>query len=782
MKKNLYSTLSFSIFLALYAEQSFADLRNQCLSGVPHFIGEVVTDDVNNLPVYIEADDVEITQTNTALYQGNVIINQGNRQLQTETARILQSTADSQRFAYAENGFDYKDNLIQLKGQDARFNLNDNEGNLTAADYQFVGRQGRGTAEEAQLNQGYRLLKNATFTSCLPNDNAWEVEASEVKQYIKEEYAEMWHTRFKVAGVPIFYSPYFQLPIGDRRRSGFLMPQAGSSSSDGYWYAQPYYLNIAPNYDATIMPKYMSHRGWQMLGEFRYLNALGNGSIAGEYIEKDRYDDYFSENKSRHLFRWVHNAKLFDDWRLNINYTRVSDRYYFSDFTSQYGNSTDGYTTQTAHLAYYQPNYNVSISAKQYQVLDDVSIEPYKALPQIDFNYYKNDLVPNWLDFKLFAQSVRFDNDSSQMPTAWRFHIEPSLNLPIANRYGSLNIETKLYATHYEQRKGSAAGAEEVERSVNRFLPQVKIDLQTVLASQDNLFDGYTQTIEPHIQYLYRPYRNQSNIGSKYNTDYLGFGYDSALLQQDYFSLFRDRRYSGLDRIASANQFTFGGTTRFYDNDANERFNLSLGQILYINESRIDESADNRTSGRSSSWSLESNWKISPQWNWRGSYQYDTRLDEISLANSTLEYNPSGNNLVQLSYRYASKSYIDQNLTSGANRYNQDIKQIGTTVAWELTDNIAFIGRYYQDLALKKAVEQYVGVQYNSCCWAVGVGVRRYLTSKANKVYSSDRDVFHDNSVNLTFELRGLGTNDHHNGIVEMLNKGMLPYVKPFDL
>jgi len=69
---------------------------------------------------------------------------------------------------------------------------------------------------------------------------------------------------------------------------------------------------------------------------------------------------------------------------------------------------------------------------------------------------------------------------------------------------------------------------------------------------------------------LYRPYRNQSNIGSKRNTDYLGFGYDSALLQQDYFSLFRDRRYSGLDRIASANQFTIGGTTRIYDKELDE--------------------------------------------------------------------------------------------------------------------------------------------------------------------------------------------------------------------
>ena len=81
------------------------------------------------------------------------------------------------------------------------------------------------------------------------------------------------------------------------------------------------------------------------------------------------------------------------------------------------------------------------------------------------------------------------------------------------------------------------------KKSVNRVLPQLKVDLQTVLATNKTLFDGYTQTLEPHAQYLYRPYKDQSNIGSKLVNDYLGFGYDSALVQQDYYSLFRDRRY-----------------------------------------------------------------------------------------------------------------------------------------------------------------------------------------------------------------------------------------------
>lgn len=74
---------------------------------------------------------------------------------------------------------------------------------------------------------------------------------------------------------------------------------------------------------------------------------------------------------------------------------------------------------------------------------------------------------------------------------------------------------------------------------------------------------------------LYRPYRNQSNIGSKRNTDYLGFGYDSALLQQGLFSLFRDHPLQWFGSDCFHNQFTIGGTTRIYDKELDERFNLS---------------------------------------------------------------------------------------------------------------------------------------------------------------------------------------------------------------
>ncbi len=780
MKKNTYTLISLSILTALYSADSMADLAKQCLYGVPHFTGEVVSGNPNDLPVYIEADQAEITQPRSGIYKGNVDIKQGNRHLQSAEVEVQQqgSGGNVQRYAFARGGFDYRDNQINLLGDDAKIHLNTKDTDVRNAHYQLVDRQGRGTAESVELRDDYRVMKNATFTSCLQDDNSWSIYANEMRQHVKEEYAEMWHARFKVQGVPVFYTPYLQLPIGDRRRSGLLIPTLGHGSRDGYFYAQPVYWNIAPNLDATLTPKYMSRRGWQLNSEFRYLTTLGEGQVAGEYLGDDRLKDYDSENRKRHLFYWKHNAAFARDWRLDLNYTKVSDKRYFNDFDSAYGSSTDGYADQTGRIAYYQPNYNIAMFVKQFQIFDEVVIGPYRALPQIDFNYYQNGLFGNKVDFKLFSQAVRFDNDSAQMPTAWRFHGEPSVNTTLSNRYGSMNWEAKLYATQYQQKKGRSDKAEDVESSVNRILPQLKIDLQSVLASNQTFISGYTQTLEPRAQYLFRPYKDQSNIGSKLNSQYLGFGYDSSLLQQDYFSLFNSRRYSGLDRIASANQVTLGGTSRFFDENKEERFNIAVGQTYYLEPSRIDENRDNRTEGSSSSWAIEANWKINDLMRWRGGYQYDPQLGQVSLANTGIEYNPTKNNMVQLNYRYASKEYINQNLTAEANRYNQDIKQLGVQVGWELSDHWAIAGRYYQDLALKKPVEQYLGVQYNTCCWSVGVGARRYVTSRQNQ---KNDDIFYDHGIGVTFELRGF-SHDHKSGIENMMKKGKLPYLQAFSL
>lgn len=777
MKQHQYSILSLAVMAACYSQTAAADLRAQCLAGVPHFQGDVVEGDQTQMPISIEADSAVINQPHNATYSGDVNLKQGNRSIVADEIRIEQENGNA-TLAQLRGNFDYRDNIINAKGRDATIDFTSKQAQLGNADYQLVGRQGRGTAEDFSVDEDRRVMKNATYTACLPGDNAWSIEANEMVQHVKDEYAELWHARFKVLGVPVLYSPYLQFPIGDRRRSGLLFPtNVGHSSRDGFSYGQPIYWNIAPNMDATLTPTYYTRRGWQFTPEFRYLAQFGEGKIAGEYMKRDSLSTWLDKSHSRHLFFWQHQVNFLSNWRFEVDYTRVSDSRYFSDFESEYGNSTDGYATQNFKLGYYQPNYNISIAGKKFQTFDESGVKPYRVFPQIDFNYYKHNLVKNG-DFAFFGQISKFDNDSREMPTAWRFHAEPTLNFPFANRFGSLNVETKLYATHYRQKQGKALDAEKVQSSVSRVLPQLKLDLKTTLEAEKQLFNGFTQVLEPRIQYLYRPYKDQQNIGSKQQRN-LGFGYDSALLQQDYYALFNDRRFSGLDRIASANQTTVGGTTRFFNDVTGEEvFNFSAGQIYYLSPSKIDNISENSTAKRSSSWSLESNWKFHPKWNWHGSYQYDTRLNESSLANMSLQFKPSSNNVVQLNYRYASKNYINQNLSS--NLYDQDIKQLGGVVGWELTDRIAMVASHYHDLALKKPVESRLGLTYNSCCWSATLYTARHLTATPTGKPDTAKDFYYDNRFGVNFELRFGG--NYNSGVSRMLKRGMIPYTEAFNI
>lgn len=777
MKNSRYNLLTLAILTACFSQTANADLKSQCLLGVPHFQGEVAVGDQIQMPVYIESDSAVINQPKDATYTGDVSVKQGNRTIWADEVRVELNQQREASQAYLRGRFDYQDNFINAKGRDASVDLATKDADFNYADYQLVNRQGRGTAENVSVREDQRVLKNATFTSCLPNDNAWAIEAKEMVQHVKDEYAELWHARFKVLGVPIFYSPYLQFPIGDRRRSGLLIPNAGHSGRDGYFYSQPFYWNIAPNLDATFTPTYYTRRGWQFTPEFRYLTQFGEGKVAAEYMQKDRLPSWKEKQKSRHLLFWQHKVNFLSHWRFSADYTRVSDRRYFSDFDSPFGNSTDGYAAQNFKLGYYQPNYNVSIAAKRFQTFDDSGSKPYRVFPQIDFNYYKNDLVKNG-DFALFSQISHFANDSKQMPTAWRFHVEPSLNFPFANRYGSLNVETKLYGTHYWQQKGKDKKAEVVQSRVTRVLPQIKLDFKTTLETSNPLFTGFSQVLEPRIQYLYRPYKDQGAIGSKRQRS-LGLGYDSALLQQDYFALFNDRRYSGLDRIASANQVTVGGTTRFFNDATGEEvFNFSAGQIYYLRPSKVDSNSHNSTSGRSSSWSLESNWKFHPLWNWHGGYQYDTRLNKTALANMSLQFKPKENHVIQANYRYASRSYIDQNLSS--NRYGQDIKQLGAVVGWELTDKIGIMASHYRDLALKKPVESQLGLTYSTCCWHANFYTARRLVGTPAGKADGIKNLYYDNRFGVNFELR-FG-NNYSSGLSKMLNKGIIPYTEAFNI
>jgi len=783
MKKRIPTLLATIIGTALYSQQGMAaDLASQCKLGIPTYNRPLVQGDTNQLPVTINADHAKGNYPDDAVFTGNVDIQQGNGRLQADEVLLHQKQAEGQpepvRTVDALGNVHYDDNQVILKGPKAWANLNTKDTNVWKGDYQMVGRQGRGTADlmKQRGENRYTILENGSFTSCLPGSDTWSVVGSEVIHDREEQVAEIWNARFKLGPVPVFYSPYLQLPVGDKRRSGFLIPNAQYSKTNYFEFSLPYYWNIAPNFDATITPHYMHKRGnvqWQ--NEFRYLTHAGAGLMEFDYLPSDKV--YQDENpgmsdKHRWLFYWQHGGVMDQVWRFNVNYTKVSDTSYFNDFNSKYGSSTDGYARQFFNVGYAVENFDATLSALQFQVFDASRGSAYRAEPQLDVNFYQNDVGP--FDTRLYAQAVHFTNVNENLPEATRLHLEPTISLPVSNDWGSLNAEAKLLATHYQQdnldryrayRGGNNEAANNLEESVNRVLPQFKLDGKVVFERDAGLIgDGFTQTLEPRAQYLYVPYRDQSAINN----------YDSSLLQSDYSGLFRDRTYGGLDRIASANQVTTGVTSRIYDDASVERFNVSVGQIYYFTQSRTGDDDINWEKNKDTGsmvWAGDTYWRISDRWGLRGGVQYDARLANVATGNGVIEYRRDDDRVVQLNYRYASPEYIQATLPSysTAEQYKDGINQVGMTASWPIVDRWSVVGAYYYDTNSNEAADQMLGVQYNSCCYAIRVGYERKLNG-----WDTDKSKY-DEVIGFNIELRGLSSN-YGLGTQQMLRSNILPY------
>jgi len=782
MKKRIPTLLATMIASALYSHQGLAaDLASQCMLGVPSYDRPLVQGETNELPVTINADNAKGNYPDDAVFTGNVDIAQGNSRLQADEVQLHQKQADGQpepvRTVDALGNVHYDDNQVILKGPKGWSNLNTKDTNIWEGDYQMVGRQGRGKADlmKQRGENRYTILENGSFTSCLPGSDTWSVVGSEVIHDREEQVAEIWNARFKLGPVPIFYSPYLQLPVGDKRRSGFLIPNAKYSTNNYFEFYLPYYWNIAPNMDATITPHYMHRRGgimWE--NEFRYLTQAGAGLMEFDYLNSDKvYEDEHpkDDNSRRWLFYWQHAGVMDQVWRFNVDYTKVSDSSYFNDFDNKYGSSTDGYATQKFSVGYAVQNFDATVSTKQFQVFDDQNTSSYSAEPQLDVNFYQNDVGP--FDTRIYGQAVHFVNTNDDMPEATRVHLEPTINLPLSNNWGSINTEAKLLATHYQQTNldwynNNPSNVNKLDDSANRVMPQFKVDGKMVFErDMQMLAPGYTQTLEPRAQYLYVPYRDQSHI----------YNYDSSLLQADYSGLFRDRTYGGLDRIASANQVTTGVTSRVYDDAAVERFNISVGQIYYFTESRTGDDNikwENDDKTGSLVWAGDTYWRISDRWGLRSGIQYDTRLDSVATSSSSIEYRRDENRMLQLNYRYASSEYIQATLPSyysTAEQYKNGISQVGAVASFPIADRWSIVGAYYFDTNVNKEADSMLGLQYNSCCYAIRFGYERKLNGWDN----TQQHAVYDNTIGFNIELRGLSSN-YGLGTNQMLRSNILPY------
>jgi len=759
-----------ALFLVAFSTLTLAETNNQAIEKtqlqciIPTFVPMVinapkVTDD----SIFISSKSSSIEKDQVASFSGDVTLVDKN-----QTIKADQLTFDRLLMKFnAQGNIHYQNQSIDIFASDLNANKNDQESVMLNAAYQLYGNPGHGSAGELQISSSDGLsLLTSTFTTCAGDEPDWQIKASEITISADGSVGEAYHAQIRLFDVPVLYLPYFTFPVSKQRKSGFLYPKIGSSTNSGLEIEAPFYWNIAPTMDATITPHYMSKRGTQLKTEFRYLSGLQNGSVNLEYLDKD--SEIKSNNDARYLARFQHIGTFSDNFRAYIDYTTISDDNYLVDIGSKQYNSNDAYLYQIGELSYFGEQWQTTMKIQDFEVLGNHQAS-YKTLPHIEvstqqpFNLLSSESFSG--QFELYSELTSFQAETKQQVSANRYHVEAGLSFPVSAPGWFINSEFKLMHTLYQQ--DNIQIDDTLNKTVNRTLPKVRFHGGINFDRNMSLFGSdFIQTIEPQIQYLYIPEKDQTDIGL----------YDTTTLQDDFNGLFRDKSYSGLDRIAGANQYTWGVTSRILDQSNLEIFRLSLGRIQYLStNSTFDEIIDNTNNlnknNQKSSVAANLFYRLNHQWQISSDIQYNTIESFTNKGQIALNYQIDKYNSIQLNHRYT------------RNVSDTSLEQVSLLANFAVNKDWAFVGRLTQDLKDKRSLESYAGLQYESCCWAVRLAYHRHINSNLadDDFYNENRDEF-NSGFELQFIIKGLNGKQGTIGTQEMFNSSIFGYKRPYYL
>ncbi|MBT0585225.1 LPS-assembly protein LptD [Alteromonas oceanisediminis] len=696
-----------------------------------------------NGEVIVRSVNAVVAENQSAMFDGDVDITTERAVISAAKARI----ENNGRTVYAEGDVTFQNPEIKVNSESVDLDSTTQKLNLVDTQYQLTGFVGHGAADNISVDaQSGVVLQDVSFTTCPLGDEDWQIRASEISIEKGSNRGEARNTRFYLGEVPVFYLPYFAFPVSNQRQTGLLFPNITSSSATGVDIEQPFYWNIAPNYDLTLSPRLMTERGIQLKSEFRYLQKTGYGSVNVEYLPSD--DDLASDDDDRYFYRVFHQGQLSQNWQLNIDFNGLSDDNYIVDLGSDFYNRADTHLYRTLGVSYYTPSLDFTAQLRDFEIIGDHP-DTYRALPETKLEY-RADLT-QYLNLRVNSELAYFDNTSETAPTALRWHVAPTLALPYQRQWGELLAEASILNTYYQQDNVENTSLSE---EVNRTLGQLRL-YGNVVFEREQQWAGQrsTLTFEPQFQYLYTSFEQQTDIGM----------YDTTLLLNDVDGLFRGQEFTGLDRISDNNQITLGVTSRLLDASNREQFVFSVGQIFYLSDNKVIAAAKDRDS---SAVAAELDWRISDHWIAHTDVQVTTESDRVERSSVALEYRHDEDSLVQLSHRFV------RNLSG------EQIDQIGLSASWPIAENWHWVGRYYRDLNLSRSIESYFGLQYESCCWAVRVVAQRHLSNRFDRSGSQRIDEF-DSGVSLQFIFKGIGGQKSSRS---MLEDGMFGYRQPYVL
>ena len=689
-----------------------------------------------------------LTQDATAI--GNVTLDQNGRELsaskvaynaQTGTVnaqgQVVFGDASHERNASTDVQSTQRQQIATgLMGVAERF-WHDNEQQVTHADNvafasSQLGAHGYARALDRHGDSHY-LMHDVMFTTCAPDDRKWHLDARNITLDTDSGRGVATNTTLKIKEVPVFYLPYFNFPIDDRRASGFLVPNAGFNSAQGLEVSAPYYLNLAPNYDATITPIAFTNRNPKLAGEFRYLtHHYGQGRFDGAYLPND---NKFDGRDRHHLFydhEW-HSPKI-DNLSVNATYRKVSDNQYLSDFDNL-GLSNNALNLSRRLQGTYFNNYlTADLRFESFQKLDGTLTDgtvisdkdrPYYRLPQFhgEFRLPKFyeigfDQYP-WLsrleitgvnNTAYFKKSIGDGSDTEK--SGVRMYNRLSASLPMHRTWGYVTPKLSLahLYTSYDEDSLASLNINKADGSYSVLVPTVSVDSGLTFEKAGAPFalfrglGGY-QLLSPRLKYIYSPYKAQHNIPV----------FETSLASISYDQLLADSWFLGYDRLQDLHALTPALNYRWVDSSGLTRLDASIAEQYYLSDLRVGLDNQNFT-GKSSgiAWQLSTQPSTSWLFDSAGSLTNDYNLNTLILKTS---YQPKSDTLFNLGLIKRKQNTMLGQLPLSA---------ITASAILPLNQNWRLLAQGQYDYDRSLLMDSLVGLNFEDCCIGFSVYGRHY--------------------------------------------------------
>ena len=641
----------------------------------------------------IRANDIAYDRQNNQLEAaGNVLIEEAGFQIETAAVSIDLN----------------QDSVI---GQLVEYRLL--SPNLLGTAYRTL--QARGEAKFIELQDRNLRLGEAAFTYCPEDNNDAVLVSSEIELDAETGQGIARDATLRVRDVPIFYFPYIKFPIGQQRRSGFLFPKAGYETRHGTVLEIPYYLNLAPNYDATVSTNFLSKRGVQLQTEYRHLSQQSEIKIRGEYLHRDSEHSDREPRYATHVdSKWHNDSQLYS----SIDVSWVSDKNYVADFSGLFPDRDDQHLQQNVEVTIADTRYKASIGVNRYIISNPDVTEakrthdriPWASYEQV-FHLGKNANLTTTLGVDKFRHTTKPSGTRSRTDTAVEFWQQ--------REFGKLNVTLGGETLHYRMSNVPADSPDKASVTSSYYIVDGRLYFDRDL---DDSVIRSRWTLEPRIQILSASSTDQRTLPN----------FDTTIATIDnYEDLFRRSPYIGGDRVRDVQKISVGISARLYKPlDPVSVNKIGLGLIFYLNDrvARLDNSPVTETKKSD----LFFGWQIKkPAWEVNSGILYDDRASQVNQA--VLKH---------------SMALTERGKLSSVYRFlrNED-EQFGSSLSMKLQSDWSMKLQHIESLKHNQHVESLLQFDYLSCCWNGGVRLKRETEPNGKK----------DNSIYLYIHIKGFG-------------------------